>query len=43
METWADGSKYEGHYKEGKKHGQGTYIWSDGSKYIGNWDENRIS
>ncbi len=29
----ADGSKYEGMYKEGKKHGNGTYTWSDGSKY----------
>ena len=23
----ADGSRYEGYYKEGKKHGQGTYTW----------------
>jgi hypothetical protein len=40
--TRADGSKYEGYYKEGKKHGEGTYTWSDGSKYVGEWNENRF-
>ncbi len=25
VETWTDGSKYDGHYKEGKKHGKGNY------------------
>jgi hypothetical protein len=33
----ADGSKYEGDYKEGLKHGQGIYTWKDGSKYDGEW------
>jgi hypothetical protein len=27
----ADGSKYEGSYQEGKKHGKGTYTWNDQS------------
>ena len=39
----ADGSKYEGSYKEGKKHGTGTYTWIDGSKYEGLWRDNKIS
>ena len=55
IETWADGSRYEGYYKAGKKHGNGnftkgpihnfsgTYTWADGSKYVGNWVENKIS
>lgn len=35
QETWADGSKYEGEYWEGRKHGQGKYTWVDGSSYDG--------
>ena len=43
IETWTDGSRYEGNYKAGKKHGNGTYVWSDGSKYTGEWRENKIT
>lgn len=43
METWADGSCYEGYYVEGKKHGKGNYMWSDGSQYFGDWFDNKIS
>lgn len=39
---WADGSKYEGEYEEGMKHGTGKYNWADGSQYIGEWQENKI-
>lgn len=35
--TWADGRKYEGEYKEDKKHGYGVYIWADGRQYSGWW------
>lgn len=42
MESWHDGSKYEGHYKEGMKHGQGLYEWNDGSFYEGAWVNNKI-
>ena len=37
METWPDGAKYEGEYKEGKKNGKGTLNFADGSKYIGDF------
>ena len=30
-----DGGCYEGEYKDGKYHGQGTYSVSDGTKYVG--------
>ena len=30
-----DGGCYEGEYKDGKYHGQGTETWSDGDKYEG--------
>jgi hypothetical protein len=29
----ADGTKYEGDFVEGKKHGYGTYTFSEGSVY----------
>ena len=43
MESWQDGSRYEGGYKEGMKHGHGKYIWNDGSMYEGEWFENKIN
>jgi len=30
MYSWADGRKYEGNYKDDKKHGYGVYTWTDG-------------
>ena len=27
---WSDGSKYEGHWYEDNKNGEGTYKWADG-------------
>ena len=36
------GNKYTGEWKNGKIHGQGTYVWADGKKYIGGWlDQDR--
>jgi len=34
-ETYSDGSWYEGEFKNGKYHGQGTFCWTNGTKYIG--------
>ena len=31
--------KYVGEYKDGKRHGQGTYTWFDGGKYEGEWKD----
>jgi hypothetical protein len=28
--TWSDGRKYEGEYKDDKKHGYGVFDWPDG-------------
>jgi len=34
---------YSGEWKNGKKHGQGTYVFSaTGMKYIGEWYENKF-
>ena len=38
-ETYNDGDKYVGEWKNGKKHGQGTQTFPDGSKYVGEWKD----
>jgi len=38
-----DGSCYQGEYKNGKKHGYGTYYWTDSSKYKGQWEDNCLN
>lgn len=38
-ETFDDGSKYEGNYKDGLFNGQGTYTWANGDKYEGEFKE----
>ena len=36
-------SKYEGEWKDGKRHGQGTYTWSDGEgKIEGEFKEGKV-
>lgn len=37
MLTWKDGKKYEGHFVNDKREGQGTFVWADGRQYIGEW------
>jgi hypothetical protein len=34
---WGDGRRYEGQYKNDKKHGYGIYYWPDHRKYEGWW------
>jgi hypothetical protein len=33
--TWPDGKKYIGQYRDGKKHGEGTFMWENGKQYKG--------
>ena len=33
--------EYLGEYKDGKKHGKGSYTWSDGGIYVGNWKDGK--
>ncbi len=42
MESWPDGSKYEGDYVGGMKEGKGCFTWADGSRYDGEFSENNI-
>ena len=34
---FADGSKYEGHWQAGKRHGQGMCLHANGDQYKGGW------
>lgn len=38
--TYADGSKYEGEFKEGKKAGQGSRFFPSGDRYVGSFENN---
>ena len=38
---WENGSRYVGEWKDGKKHGQGTYTFPDGKKYVGGWKDSK--
>ena len=41
MLHYPDGKRYEGVWKEGKKHGHGSYVWPNGSKYFVNYVEGK--
>ena len=41
VEKEADGRRYEGEYRDGKKHGQGTYTWADGRRYEGEYRDGK--
>ena len=40
-ETFTNGSKYVGEYKDGKWHGNGTYTFSNGAKYVGEYKDDK--
>jgi len=37
-----NGTNYVGEWKDGKKHGQGTFTWSDEGKYEGKWKDGKF-
>ena len=39
--TWADGSKYVGEFKDGKRNGQGTFTLPNGDKLAGEWKDDK--
>ena len=43
MYIWANGDKYVGEYRNGKKHGQGTLTYEIGDKYIGEYKKNLMN
>ena len=36
---WENGTRYMGEWKDGKKHGQGTFTFPDGEIYEGEWKD----
>jgi len=39
--TYSDGSKYVGEFRDGKRHGQGTYTFPSGNKYVGEFRDGK--
>jgi hypothetical protein len=39
--TYSDGSTYKGEWKDGKRHGKGTWVRPDGMRYEGEWINNK--
>lgn len=42
VESWPDGSYFQGKYSRGLKEGRGTFTWSDHSCYIGDFVNNMM-
>ena len=42
-QTFSDGGKYVGEFKDGKRNGQGTETFSDGVKYVGEYKDGRFN
>ena len=39
--VYPEGNRYEGYWKNGKRHGNGIYTWINGDKYNGAWKKNK--
>jgi TonB family protein len=42
IQTWPDGSRYEGAFKKGYAHGWGVKTWANGVRYEGEFDHNEV-
>ena len=40
IQIFRDERKYVGEYKDGKRHGHGTYTYPDGAQYVGEYKDN---
>ena len=38
---YGGGDRYDGEWREGNFHGQGTYTWADGGRYEGEYVEGK--
>lgn len=43
VQLWADGSKYEGMWKDGKCHGKGRMTHANGDIYEGEWANDKAN
>ena len=39
VSTQPDGTKYQGEWKDDKRHGKGVYTYSNGTKHEGEWKD----
>ena len=39
--TYANGDRYEGTFKQGRKHGKGTIFYANGDKFEAEWQNGR--
>jgi len=42
-QTWPDGTKYVGEWRDDKYHGTGTYTWPNGQKYVGEFRDGKFN
>ena len=40
--TWPDGNSHVGQYRDGLKHGQGTFKWAHGDAYSGDYERDKM-
>lgn len=41
--TWGNSTqKYDGEFKDDKRHGLGTFTWDNGKIYIGHWENGKM-
>ena len=40
-QTWSNGDKYVGEWRDGKRTGQGTITYADGNKYVGEYRDDK--
>ncbi len=36
------GCTYDGEWRDGMQHGEGTYRWANGNVYVGQWEKNKF-
>ena len=41
VETWVDGSRYEGEFRDDNRNGHGVFAWPDGGRYEGAWRDDK--
>lgn len=39
--SWGSGSKFTGHWKDGKQSGEGLFEWKHGDSYNGMWEDGK--